>query len=398
MTEHPSGSGSPAGPPIAAPIPVRHAGGDYPIYVQHGLIARLGDLARWHLQGRRLVVIADATVAGIYGAEALAALADGGGGPGGEPPLLTFPPGEASKTRGTWARLTDELLGLGFGGEAAIVALGGGVTGDLAGFVAATYHRGIPVLQVPTTLLSMVDSSIGGKTGVDTPAGKNLIGAYHQPAAVAADPALLATLGDGDFRGGLAEALKHGLMLDIEYFEWIEAEAELLGTRDAERVTTLVRRSAGIKAAVVTSDERERGRRAVLNAGHTVAHAIERATGWAVPHGDAVAVGLVAEMSLAVELGVLEVGAVRRAKALLRRLGLPVRVAEVTGPGVTAAMLVEAARADKKNRGAGSELRFALPAGIGRAHRDGADWTVGVQARVVERVLEGRRDAGFMEP
>ena len=187
-------------------------------------------------------------------------------------------------------------------------------------------------------------------------------------------------------------------MLDIEYFEWIEAEAELLGTRDAERVTTLVRRSAGIKAAVVTSDERERGRRAVLNAGHTVGHAIERATGWAVPHGDAVAVGLVAEMSLAVELGVLEVGAVRRVKALLRRLGLPVRVAEVTGPGVTAAMLVEAARADKKNRGAGSELRFALPAGIGRAHRDGADWTVGVQARVVERVLEGRRDAGFMEP
>jgi 3-dehydroquinate synthase len=376
-------------PPLGEPIPVRHAAGDYPVYVQYGLIERLGDLARWHLPARRPVVVADSTVAGLHGSRVRAVLRSGDEA-GGEIPLLTFPAGEASKTRETWARLTDDLLALGLGGEAAIVALGGGVTGDLAGFVAATYHRGIPVLHVPTTLLAMVDSAIGGKTAVDAPAGKNLIGAYHHPAAVAADPGLLATLPDGEYRGGLAEAVKHGLMLDTEYFEWIEAEAALLGARDPERVTTLVRRSAHLKATVVTADERDRGGRTALNAGHTVAHAIERASGWTVPHGDAVAIGLVAEMTLAVQLGVLEPGVVRRVAALLRRFGLPVRVSEAAGDGVTPERIVDAARGDKKNRGGAPDLRFALPAGIGRTHRDGAEWTVGVAPAVVRKVIEAR--------
>ena len=375
--------------PLGEPIPVRHAAGDYPVYVQHGLIDRLGELARWHLPARRPVLIADSTVAALHG-DRVRAVLGAGDGPSGDVSLLTFPAGEASKTRETWARLTDDLLALGLGGEAAIVALGGGVTGDLAGFVAATYHRGIPVLHVPTTLLAMVDSAIGGKTAVDAPAGKNLIGAYHHPAAVAADPGLLSTLPDREYRGGLAEAVKHGLMLDTEYFEWIEAEASLLGARNPERVTALVRRSAHLKATVVTADERDRGRRTALNAGHTIAHAIERASGWSVSHGDAVAIGLVAEMTLAVNLGVLERGVVRRVVALLRTFGLPVRVSEAAGREVTPEAIVDAARGDKKNRGTGPDLRFALPAGIGRTHRDGAEWTVAVARDVVLKAIEAR--------
>lgn len=342
-------------------VVVRHSLGSYPVYVEPGILGRLGELVGEHLPGRRVAMIADEAVHQLYRAGRL-------GGSRWDGETLTFPPGERSKTRESWSRLTDELLRLGFGRDSGIVALGGGVAGDLAGFVAATYMRGVPYVQVPTTLLAMLDASVGGKTGVDTAEGKNLIGAFHPPVAVVADPLALATLPDREYRAGLAEAVKHGLIADREYFEWMEREAERMIARDAAALGHLVRRSVEIKAEVVSEDEREGGRRAILNAGHTVAHALERATEYRVPHGEAVGLGLVAEAALATALGLATPEAGARVVALLERLGLPTRVREPVAPD----RLLAAMGSDKKNRG--RAIRFALPRGVG-AMGPGPDWT-----------------------
>ncbi|HZB28493.1 MAG TPA: 3-dehydroquinate synthase family protein, partial [Gemmatimonadales bacterium] len=264
----------------ADPIIVSHSLGSYPVYVEPGVLGRLDELAGQHLGGRRIVMISDAAVHELYRDARW-------GKPVWKGETLTFPSGEKSKTRETWASLSDSLLERGLGRNGALIALGGGVTGDLVGFVAATYMRGLPYLQVPTTLLAMLDASVGGKTGVDTPHGKNLIGAFHPPHAVIADPSTLATLPDRAYRAGLAEAVKHGLIADQAYFEWMEAETAALDTRDLGVVTRLIRRSIEIKAEVVGRDERESGRRAILNAGHTVAHALEQASNYELPHGEA---------------------------------------------------------------------------------------------------------------
>jgi 3-dehydroquinate synthase len=341
-------------------VRVAHALGAYPVTVEHGALERLDQAVREHLPDRRSVMIADQTVLGLYRAERF--------GPAvwqGE--TLTFPPGERSKTRETWSRLTDALLQRELGRDGGIIALGGGVAGDLAGFVAATYMRGLPYIQVPTTLLAMLDASVGGKTGVDTPQGKNLIGAFHPPVAVIADPGTLATLPEREYRGGLAEAVKHGMVADREYFKWMEREADRLLRREPAALEHLVGRSVEIKAEVVSGDEREAGRRAILNAGHTVAHALERATGYQLPHGEAVGLGLVAECELAARLGVAAPALRERVEALLARLGLPTRLPRpVPADAVLAAMA-----SDKKNRAA--RIRFALPGALGEMPGDG--WT-----------------------
>jgi 3-dehydroquinate synthase len=342
-------------------VRVTHALGEYPVYVEPGGIARLGELVKEHLRGRRVALIADEAVLALYRGGRLGPVSWEG-------ETLTFPAGERSKTRDTWARLTDALLQREFGRDSGIIALGGGVAGDLAGFVAATYMRGLPYLQVPTTLLAMLDASVGGKTGVDTPQGKNLIGAFHPPTAVIADPDALATLPEREYRGGLAEAVKHGLIADREYFRWIEGETDALLRRDSAALEQLVRRSVEIKAEVVSGDEREAGRRAILNAGHTVAHAIERATGYEVPHGEAVALGLIAECELAFRLGLAAPALRERVEALLARLGLPVRLPRPVSPDA----LLAAMASDKKNRAA--RLRFALPSALGETTRE--RWTV----------------------
>ena len=342
-------------------VQVTHALGSYPVYVEPGALERLGLLVSEHLAGRRVAMIGDQTVLELYRGGRL-------GRTSWEGETLAFPAGERSKTRETWARLTDALLQREFGRDSGLIALGGGVAGDLAGFVAATYMRGLPYIQVPTTLLAMLDASVGGKTGVDTPEGKNLIGAFHPPVAVVADPKALGTLPEREYRGGLAEAVKHGLIADREYFRWIEREVDALLRRDSAALEQLVRRSVEIKAEVVSGDEREAGRRAILNAGHTVAHAIERATGYEVPHGEAVGLGLVAECELAVRLGIAAPALKERVEALLGRLGLPVRLPRpITGDALLAAM-----SSDKKNRGA--RLRFSLPTALGES--TSGRWTV----------------------
>lgn len=352
---------------------VTHALGSYPVYVEAGGLARLAELVGEHLPGRRVAMIADASVYELYRSKRLGAAPWNG-------EAITFAAGERSKTRDSWARLTDTLMERGFGRDSGVIALGGGVTGDLAGFVAATYMRGIPYLQVPTTLLAMLDASVGGKTGVDTPQGKNLVGAFHPPAAVIADPQTLATLPDRDYRAGLAEAVKHGLIADRAYFEWIESNASALTSRSLDPLTRLIARSVEIKAEVVSGDERESGRRAILNAGHTMAHALEQASGYELPHGEAVALGLVVECELAEQLGVASAGLRKRVAALLGRLGLPGRLP----PRVERATLLSSMAADKKNRS--GQIRFALAKQLGEMHRENG-WTTPVPAEAIRAAM-----------
>jgi 3-dehydroquinate synthase len=337
------------------------------------VLDRLVELVHQHLPGRRVALIADATVHELYRGGRLGRVTWAG-------ETLTIPSGEKSKSRDCWARLSDELLERRFGRDSGLIALGGGVTGDLTGFVAATYMRGVPYIQVPTTLLAMLDASVGGKTGVDTPHGKNLIGAFHPPAAVIADPQTLKTLPEREYRGGLAEAVKHGLIADRAYFEWIEAEAPALTRRDAATVSRLVRRSVEIKAEVVSGDERESGRRSILNAGHTVAHALEQVSRYQLPHGEAVGLGLIVECQLAEGLGIAPPGLSSRVASVLAELGLPKRLSQP----VDSNALLGTMASDKKNRG--SRIRFALLSGVGHMHEvDG--WTTPVSEDAILEAL-----------
>jgi 3-dehydroquinate synthase len=356
------------------PVVVEHALGTYPVYVAPDSLAGLGHLIERHLQSRRSVMIADQQVYDLIQAKRLGRLTWSGD-------ALTFPAGEESKSRDSWARLTDMLLERRYGRDSGIIGVGGGVTGDLAGFVAATYMRGIPYLQVPTTLLAMVDASVGGKTGVNTPNGKNLIGAFFPPVAVIADPLVLTTLPDREYRAGLAEAVKHGLIADVKYFAWMESNSPSLIGRDPEIVTQLVRRSVELKAEIVSRDEREAGQRAILNAGHTVAHSLEQLSGFRLPHGEAVALGLIVECALAEQLGVAVGGVGERVTSLLGGLGLPTRYpGSLDRDALLAGMVL-----DKKNRE--GDIRFALIADVGQVQRR-ANWTVAVPPAAIMRAIE----------
>jgi 3-dehydroquinate synthase len=368
-------------------IPVRHALGQYDVHVEPGVLRTLPELLGAALGPRKLVLITDDTVGRQYDEWSRAAAAAARPGVAAirlQPEArLAFPAGEASKTRETWGRLSDELLQLGLDRQAAIVALGGGVVGDLAGFVAATFLRGIPYAQVPTSLLAMLDASVGGKVGVDTARGKNLIGAFHPPAIVVADPVTLLSLPDRVFRAGLAEAVKHGLVADPDYFAWIETNATRLGARDLTALTHLIGRSVEIKALVVSDDEREAGRRAILNAGHTVAHGLEQQSRYRLPHGEAVALGLVAESRIAERMGLAPPGTADRVVRLLAALGLPTRA----DAPIAVAQVLDAMLHDKKNRD--GQIRLALPVGVGVMHHGEGRWTAPVTAEMLASALAG---------
>ncbi|MDQ8153218.1 MAG: 3-dehydroquinate synthase [Gemmatimonadota bacterium] len=322
------------------------------VIVRAGALADAAALTREVAPGCRPIVIADTTVAPLHAAPIAAAL-------GAE--LLTFAPGEASKTRQQWAALTDELLARQLGRDTVVVAVGGGVCGDLAGFVAATYLRGVPVVQVPTSLVAMIDAAIGGKTGVDTRHGKNLVGAFHQPAAVLVDPLALRTLPDVHRRAGMAEAIKHGVIADESYFHWMAAHgaALLAPALSAEMAQRLVLDSVAVKVQVVASDEREGGRRKILNFGHTIGHAVEHLSKYELLHGEAVAIGMVAEARLGELAGYTLPGLADDVAALCGALGLPVTIdAAFASDDIVALM-----RGDKKARG--GVAAFALPLRLG---------------------------------
>jgi 3-dehydroquinate synthase len=350
----------------------------YDILVGAGLLQQLDKILPQYCPAAAYALISDSHVGKIYGEDVVTRLAAGGY----RAELLTFPAGEWNKTRETWAALSDRMLAAHFGRDCAVIALGGGVVNDVAGFVAATYLRGVPLVQVPTSLLAMIDSSIGGKTGVDVPAGKNLLGTFHQPRVVVADPGLLGSLSSVQLSAGLAEAVKHGVIADAEYFAFLEAEYAAIFAKHAPALERVVRRSVEIKAAVVAQDEREKGKRAILNFGHTVGHAIEATSKYEVLHGEAVAIGMVYEGRLAETLGIAPAGTAQRITAVLERLNLPVARPDASQVDD----LIAAMRADKKVRA--GEIRLALPRAIGSAHGDdGHGWTVPVEEATIRQVL-----------
>jgi len=336
-----------------APLRVELGPRSYQIHIGPGLLRRAGQLIAQAATPGRGFIITHPRIDQLHGAalrESITAF---------PAEMITVPPGERQKTLRRAAMLYDQLLARGAERGSAVIAFGGGVIGDLAGFVAATYMRGIVYVQVPTTLLAQVDASIGGKVGVDHPEAKNLIGAFHQPRVVIADSDVLHTLRGRDYRAGLAEVVKHAVIGDPGFFGWLEENVRALLQRASWAVAHSVRRSGEIKAEVVRQDERETGLRAVLNLGHTVGHALETVTGYrAFRHGEAVSIGLVAAARLAEELGMLTAGQGDAVAGLLGRLRLPTRLPEVRLDDLLAAMA-----ADKK--ALAGMPRFVLPRGIG---------------------------------
>ncbi len=358
-------------------VQLRGDGGDrsYEIACGSGLLPAVGGLVA-AAGARRAVVIADAAVAASHGAAVATSLRAAGVETSG----LEIPPGEGSKSLEFAGRLWDELARLAADRGTHVVAVGGGVAGDLAGFVAATFARGLPLWHVPTTLVAQVDSAIGGKTGINLAAGKNLVGAFWQPLGVVADIDTLATLPAREFTSGLAEVVKYGMILDAQFFCWLEAHASDLVAREPAAVSHAVERSAALKARVVEQDERElSGLRAALNYGHTFGHAYETAAGYGtLLHGEAVAIGMARAARLAVLLGRLDAATVARQDRLLEALQLPTSP-QVAGPIQPATLLAIMGRDKKALHG---KLRFVLPDTIG--HVDLVD---GVDPAVVERVL-----------
>jgi len=327
----------------------------YPVWIGRGL---LGDHARWRarLRGRHALVVSNTTVAPLY----LDRIAQGLEGLQWSSFLLED--GEAHKNFANVGRALEALATLGATRDACVVALGGGVVGDLAGFAAACWMRGIDFIQMPTTLLAMVDSSVGGKTGVNLPAGKNLAGAFHQPRAVVADIDTLATLPDREYRAGLAEVVKGAAIGDAAFFDWLQAHADALAARDDATLVEAIARKVRYKAGVVARDETEQGERALLNLGHTFGHALETAGHYtALLHGEAVAIGMVLAARLSERLGMSSATDSVRLQQMLERLGLPVTVPA----GSDASQLLALMRLDKKNT-AGT-LRLILWRGIGKA-------------------------------
>jgi 3-dehydroquinate synthase len=349
-------------------IPVGHPGGGYDILLGDGVLAEVGQAMRSAgLRPGRCAVVSQPAIIAAQAERLVEGLREAGF----DPVLIEMPNGEAHKTLATVAGLYDAFVAAGLDRRSPVVALGGGVVGDVAGFAAASYLRGVPFVQAPTSLLAMVDASVGGKTGVDLPQGKNLVGAFKQPALVAIDPETLKTLPSDEFRSGLAEVVKHGMIGDPGLFEAMEGRRGEVSSPSSARAPTpegggtpplpladMIARAVRVKVAVVQADPFEQGRRAALNLGHTFGHAFETLSGYQLRHGEAVSIGLAAAARLAARLDLCEPELVERVESLLGRLGLPIRTDGFAPEQVLAAMAT-----DKKR--AGSRLRFVLPRALG---------------------------------
>ena len=350
--------------------------GGYPILIGPGLLGSRALLAE-HTGSRQLMVVSNETVAPLW----LPRLQEGLGGRPFARCLL--PDGEQHKTLASAVRIIDALVEARMNRDCLVLALGGGVVGDIAGFAAATYQRGVACLQLPTTLLAQVDSAIGGKTGINHPGGKNLIGAFHQPAAVITDTDTLGTLPDREFRAGLAEVIKAALIADGAFFTWLEQQIEPLLAREPQALAEAIRRACTIKAAIVARDEREQGPRALLNLGHSFGHAIETGLGhgrWL--HGEAVSAGIVLAAELSVQSGRLAPADVGRVRFLLARAGLP-----VDPPRLGSERMLSLLGMDKKV--AGGKLRLVLLDSIGSA-----TCTTDFPMDALEKLLEDRAGTG----
>jgi 3-dehydroquinate synthase len=334
----------------------------YEIVIEPGSLGRVSDaLAAWRDSAPpgMALIVTDANLAGTHGQSVRAALRDAGWNVA----LQTIPAGELSKSHPVLTSIYDALVELRADRQSIVVAVGGGVVGDIAGFAAATYNRGLPFVQVPTSLLAMVDSSVGGKVGINHPKGKNLIGAFHQPLGVLIDPEALTTLPDREYRGGLAEVVKYGVILDADFFAFLEANIDPINRRDPAALSHVIARSCRLKADIVERDEHETtGLRAALNYGHTFGHAFEALAGYgALSHGEAVAIGMVHASRLAERRCLIGPDATARQIALLTAFRLPTALPpELAFPPEP---VLSAMRLDKK--AAAGRLRFILPTCIG---------------------------------
>jgi 3-dehydroquinate synthase len=327
----------------------------YPIYIGSQLLGR-PDLYAEHIKSKQVLIVTNETVAPLYLDQVRKTLTSY------QVETVILPDGEQHKTLEVLSRVFDKLLAAKFSRNATLIALGGGVIGDMGGFAAACYQRGIAFLQIPTTLLAQVDSSVGGKTGVNHPLGKNMIGAFYQPQCVLADTDVLDTLDDRQLAAGLAEVIKYGLIRDADFFVWLENNIEALCARDKNALACAIERSCRNKAEIVAEDETESGVRATLNLGHTFGHAIETGSGYgAYLHGEAVAIGICQAADLSMRKGWLTGQDVQRIIALLRRAGLPV----IPPPGLDAERFLELMAVDKKNLD--GRIRLILLEKIGRA-------------------------------
>ncbi|MFP6816300.1 MAG: 3-dehydroquinate synthase [Pseudomonadales bacterium] len=324
----------------------------YPIYIGAGLLGQ-ADLLRRHIAGNQVAIVSNEVVAPLY-LDLVTRSLDGL-----PVDVFTLPDGEQHKNLDRYKELLDFLISKRHNRSTTLIALGGGVVGDLTGFAAATFQRGVSFIQIPTTLLAQVDSSVGGKTAVNHAAGKNLIGAFHQPRCVLADTSVLKSLGPREFQAGLAETLKYGIISDPTFFAWLEASANALMKRDDETLCEAIRRSCEIKADVVAQDETETGIRAILNFGHTFGHAIEALTNYRTYlHGEAVAIGMVMAADLSMRQGWLEISAAQRIKKAIAAFDLPVAPAPVKPEDMLRVMGMDKKVVD-------GTLRLVLSRGIG---------------------------------
>jgi len=327
----------------------------YPIRIEYGCLQNIGDdLARRHI-AHRFCVIADATVAKLYGDTIMGSLQRNDIAA----ELVTFPAGEASKNLGLFAELCSTLAGKGYDRKDGIIALGGGVTGDLAGFVAAGYLRGIAFVQVPTTLLAQVDSSVGGKTGVDIAEGKNLVGAFYQPKAVYIDTCVLETLPAEEFGGGMAEVIKYGVIRDYSFFQYLRDERRRIISLDKETIKYLIEACCRIKSEVVAEDEKESDVRRILNFGHTIGHAVEAVSDFTIIHGRAVAIGMVAAARIAVRENLLSQHECDEIVQILQEYGLPTEIPHEFDRNLIKKYLLT----DKKS--VAGKIAYVLPCSIG---------------------------------
>ncbi len=339
-------------------IPVELGDRSYTIDIGSGLLGQIGPIARQVVPARRCAVISDQTVADLHAGTAVSSLEQAGY----QVTLLPFPPGDASKSLATAERLYDGLAAAGIERTSLIVTLGGGVTGDLGGFVAATWLRGVPFIQVPTTLEADVDASVGGKVAVNHASGKNMIGAFYQPRRVVIDVACLRTLPKRELVAGLGESVKHGLIRDADFFAWHEQNADAILGGNETVLAELIERNCRIKASVIAADERESHLRAILNFGHTFGHAVESEMHYQLRHGECVSIGMMVACRIGQGRSKISPAEVTRIESLLVRLGLPTRIPA----GISSAVLLDWMARDKKVKA--GKIQFVLPRGIGQVY------------------------------
>jgi 3-dehydroquinate synthase len=349
----------------------------YSIIIEDGVLNKIPETIKEAGLGHKFAIITDSNVEKLYAGK----LSDEFKEHGLDNKIISFEAGEQNKNREIKAWIEDQMLEDKFGRDSAVIALGGGVVGDIAGYVAASYTRGLPYVQIPTTLVACVDSSIGGKTAVDTPHGKNLIGAFHQPWAVFIDVSTLLTLNEKEIREGLAEVIKYGVISDSDLFTFLEENMESIFSYDKEALTHIIKRGCEIKAEVVEKDEKESNLRKILNFGHTIGHAVENLSEYKISHGEAISIGMIAEGKIAIEMGIWNQDELSRLEDLIKKAGLPTEVPEY----MSADKIVDAMKLDKKSRGGSIEM--VLPEKIGSMVTIDKSYGIKINETVINSVI-----------